>query len=318
MTGDKSRGYIAMPRSIFDNTSFAREPYTEREAFLSMVADAAWKPRQVRLGRCTVDLQRGQLLASSRYLAARWDWPEPRVRRFLKRISGRRANDAQNDARNDAQSDALIDAQPNPDGTVITIRNYDSFQGGAERPDKINDAQSDARNDASGDASPNAESTQKEEEINNNTPLKGSGTRARATRISHDFELSEATASWAVGRLGSIERVHSSVDRFRNHFRQLAGDRALSLDWQVKVRNWIDDDARKLGDGSTNASDNIRFVDAGGDVPDEQWDSVLSLFARTRYWTRHVKVFGPEPLSPGSRVPAHLLIKHGLVVPTGA
>jgi hypothetical protein len=317
MTGDKSRGYIAMPRSIFDNMSFAREPYTEREAFLSMVAEAAWKPRQVRLSRGRVDLHRGQLLASSRYLAARWDWPEPRVRRFLKRISGRRANDAQNDARDDAQSDALIDAQPTPDGTIITIRNYDSFQGGAERSDKINDAQSDARNDASGDASPNARSTQIEEEINNNTPLKGSG-RARATRIPDDFELTETTASWAVGRLGSTERVHSSVDRFRNHFGQLAGDRALSLDWQVKVRNWIDDDARKLCGGSTNASNNIRTVDVGTDVPDEQWDSVLSLFAKTRHWTRHVSIFGPDPLSPGSRVPAHLLIKHGLAVSSGA
>jgi hypothetical protein len=117
-----------MPRSIFGDASFAQEPYTEREAFLSLVADAAWKPRRVRLKRGAVDLLRGQLLGSSRFLAERWQWPEPRVRRFLDRISGRRAIDAQTDALNDAQTDALIDAQPTANGTIITIRNYDAFQ----------------------------------------------------------------------------------------------------------------------------------------------------------------------------------------------
>src|ERR1700722_679502 len=125
---DSARGYIAMPRSIFGDASFAQEPFTERDAFLSLVADAAWKPRRVRLKRGAVDLLRGQLLGSSRFLAERWKWPEPRVRRFLERISGRRANDAQGDAPNDAHGDALIDALPTSNGTIITIRDYDVFQ----------------------------------------------------------------------------------------------------------------------------------------------------------------------------------------------
>jgi hypothetical protein len=95
---DKAHGYIAMPRSIFGDASFADEPYTEREAFLSLVADATWKPRRIRLHRGAVELGRGQVLTSSRFLAERWQWLEPRVRRFLNRLSGRRANDAQNDA----------------------------------------------------------------------------------------------------------------------------------------------------------------------------------------------------------------------------
>jgi hypothetical protein len=182
-------GFIAVPRSIFTDTNFASEPFTEVQAFLNLVADAGWQPRRVRLARGAVDLERGQLLASTRFLAERWQWPEPRVRRFLNRISGRRANDAQtasqNDAQNETRSDALIDAQPTRDGTIITIRNYDAFQKAAVHPDNPIDAQSHAPNETQSDVKLDAPSdpkpTQREVIINNNYPVpKGNG-EGRAT-----------------------------------------------------------------------------------------------------------------------------------------
>jgi hypothetical protein len=179
MTGNIRGGFIAVPRAIFTDTNFASEPFTELQAFLNLVADAGWQPRRVRLARGAVDLERGQLLSSTRFLAERWQWPEPRVRRFLNRISGRRANDAQtasqNDAENKPHADALIDAQPTRDGTIITILNYDVFQKVAIPSDNPIDAQSDAQNETQSDAKPDAppdpKSTQREEIINNNTSV---------------------------------------------------------------------------------------------------------------------------------------------------
>jgi hypothetical protein len=198
---DKIRGgFIAVPRAIFTDTNFASEPFTEMQAVLNLVADAGWQPRRVRLARGAGDLQRGQLLASTRFLAERWQWPEPRVRRFLNRISGRRANDAQtasqNDAQNETRSDALIDAQPTRDGTIITIRNYDAFQKSAVPPDNPIDAQSDARNETQSDAKPDApsdpKSTQREEIINNNyLPFPEGNGEARASTGSNVVSLSE-------------------------------------------------------------------------------------------------------------------------------
>ena len=169
-------GFVAVPRAILTDNRFASEPFTEVQAFLNLVADAGWKPRRVRLARGAVDLQRGQLLASTRFLAERWQWPEPRVRRFLNRLSGRRANDAQTAPQSDAQigtqSDALIDAQPTRDGTIITIRKYDTFQKLPQTTNDENDAQSDAQIGTQSDAQPDAphdlKSTQREEIINNN------------------------------------------------------------------------------------------------------------------------------------------------------
>jgi hypothetical protein len=160
---ERTRGYIAMPRSIFTDPAFADEPFTEREAFLSLAADAVYKPLQVRLRRGAVELQRGQLLASTRFLAARWGWQEARVRRFLNRLSRRSANGALNDA----QNDAYIDAQPTAGGTIITIRHYDHFQKPSKSPDHTPDPLSDARNDALDDF----ESTQREEEIKLNNSI---------------------------------------------------------------------------------------------------------------------------------------------------
>jgi hypothetical protein len=200
MASERSRGYIAVPRDIFGHESFADEPYTEREAFLSLVADAVWKARRIRLNRGAVDLERGQLLTSSRFLAERWQWPEPRVRRFLNRLSGRRANDAQtasqDDAQNETRSYALIDTRPTRDGTIITIRNYDTFQKVAVPRDNPIDAQSDARNETQSDAKPDVpsdpESTQREEIINNNyLPFPEGNGEARAPTGSSVVTLSK-------------------------------------------------------------------------------------------------------------------------------
>jgi len=202
---DKIRGgFIAVPRAIFTDTNFASEPFTEVQAFLNLVADAGWQPRRVRLARGAVDLERGQLLASTRFLAERWQWPEPRVRRFLNRISGRRANDAQtasqNDAQNETQSCALIDAQPTRDGTIITIRNYSAFQKVALLPENPIDAQSDARNEtqsgAKPDTPPNPKSTQREEIINNNyLPFPEGNGEARAPPGTNVVTLSKVQSS---------------------------------------------------------------------------------------------------------------------------
>jgi hypothetical protein len=240
----------------------------------------------------------------------------------LDRISGRRANDAHGDAPNDALTDALIDALPTANGTIITIRDYDAFQKEAKPERSQDNALIDAQSDAPNDAPDDAKSTQREEEINNNTLLKESGD-ARATRILPDFELDDKTYNWALGRLGNAEAVRASVDRFKNHYSQVAGDRGLSRDWQAKARNWLDDDARKQGGiaaggiiGAANRlRDKIGSFDAG---PDEQWDSVLKTYAATRHWTRDVQRFGPEPTSSECRAPRHLLVKHGLATAESA
>jgi hypothetical protein len=189
MSGGMRRGYIAMPRSIFEDEAFRPEPFSQREAYLYLVAAASWRPRKERIGRAVVDLERGQLAASMRFLAAKWGWSEAKVRRFLARLSERRSRDAPNDPHPDAPSDALIDAVSTRDVTVITIRNYDNFnKPAAETPD-ASDAPSAAADEPVVGAHGVSKSTQRGKEnqvVDNYIPFaeaNGDGREPRKTNI---------------------------------------------------------------------------------------------------------------------------------------
>jgi hypothetical protein len=126
MTGG---GVFATAREIFDHPFFAKEPFTEREAWIWMVGAAAWKPTRIHVTNAMVDVERGQLAYSGRYLATRWGWSEARVRRFLARL----------------KIDAMIDARTDAHSTRVTICNYDKWQRKLRSNDARHDAPVDAR-----------------------------------------------------------------------------------------------------------------------------------------------------------------------------
>ncbi|PZQ99192.1 MAG: hypothetical protein DI533_00345 [Cereibacter sphaeroides] len=101
-------------RSLFHDEAFKDQPYTEREAFMWLVMEASWKDRTKRIGNVVVDLKRGQLAASIRFMAEAWDWEKSTVDRFLKRLEKR----------------DMIGTECGTGTTVITIRKYNEYQGG--------------------------------------------------------------------------------------------------------------------------------------------------------------------------------------------
>ena len=101
-------GVFAIDRGIWDHPVFKSEPFTEREAFMWLVGAAAFRPRRVRGPAGGIELQRGQVAHSLRFMASKWKWKEPRVRRFLTRL----------------KNDAMIDAASDAGQTVVSICNY--------------------------------------------------------------------------------------------------------------------------------------------------------------------------------------------------
>jgi hypothetical protein len=105
------RGFFAVDRGVFEHPAFMPEPFTEVQAWLWMISAAVWKPKRTRAGRAIMQLERGQLAFSSRFLARKWRWPEARVRRFLKRL----------------ESDAMVTLRATHQTTHITLCNYDKY-----------------------------------------------------------------------------------------------------------------------------------------------------------------------------------------------
>ena len=127
------RGVFAIDRGLFDHERFTDEPFTEREAWMWMIGQAAFKPYRKRVGSIVVNLQRGQMAHSLRFMAEKWKWAEPRVRRFLSKLKGC-----------PPKSDALIDARTDAGVTVISICKYDAYQDLLRPRDAPTDAAIDA------------------------------------------------------------------------------------------------------------------------------------------------------------------------------
>ncbi len=113
-------GHINVARSIFDHAMFDDErPYSSREAWLWLIANAAWRPMQVmvRNGRSQqlLNLERGQLSFSRSFMQKAWRWTSDKtVRTFLARL----------------KKEGMVDLQTGQLQTIITICNYGVFQFG--------------------------------------------------------------------------------------------------------------------------------------------------------------------------------------------
>lgn len=107
-------GTVNVSRDLWDDPTFKDSEMSQREAWIWMIAEASWKARVKRFGSVEVELQRGQLAASSRFMAKAWMWSEPRVRRYLDMLENRR----------------MITRVTDAGVTVITISKYNDYQNG--------------------------------------------------------------------------------------------------------------------------------------------------------------------------------------------
>lgn len=106
------RGVFAVDRGLFEHPMFADESLTEREAWMWLVSEAAWKDRPRRIGSVVVHLRRGQLAASIRFMAEAWGWSKSKVGRFLDRL----------------KTGTMIGHETGHGVSIITICNYDKYQ----------------------------------------------------------------------------------------------------------------------------------------------------------------------------------------------
>lgn len=105
-------GTVNVARALWDDPTFKDSEMSQREAWIWMIAEASWKDRTKRIGSAEINLKRGQLAASARFLAKAWQWSEPRVRRYFEMLENRR----------------MISRVTDAGVSVITICKYDEYQ----------------------------------------------------------------------------------------------------------------------------------------------------------------------------------------------
>ncbi|MBM2293803.1 MarR family transcriptional regulator [Sulfitobacter pseudonitzschiae] len=105
-------GTVNIPRTIWKDPAFKPQPFTEREAYMWIVMEASYKPRERRILNAIAHTDRGQLFVSVRFMAEAWDWSKSTVDRFLKRLEKR----------------DIIKIKSGTGGNIITVCDYDEIQ----------------------------------------------------------------------------------------------------------------------------------------------------------------------------------------------
>jgi hypothetical protein len=95
-----------------------QEPFCRAAAWCWLIDQAAHKPVSIERGGKIVELRRGQLSHSFRFVAEAWGWPIGRVQRFVSLLT----------------REAMIDTSSDTGQIVITICNYDKYQGNGFEP----------------------------------------------------------------------------------------------------------------------------------------------------------------------------------------
>jgi len=304
------RGFIIVARGVHNHPIVgARKPYSDFEAWLWLLFEAAWKPRRVTVsnGRAleVIELQRGQLSHSLRFMAAAWGWSVKRVRTFLRRL----------------EMDNQVTTQTGTLQTFVSVCNYDLYQTPQGREETQTGTQTGTQRKRNG---------HKEEQ--------GNKVIKESTRSGSRSDEPEGFTEWydaypkkrqrkdavrAYRRLVPREISHADLMARTVGFANFHKRNTPAHRWQYVPypASWLNsgeyldplpNDALKSG-----AQQGEIKIDPPDRDPktfsDEEWRQRLTDYRRGQRWPD--LYWGPPPGSPGCLVPAKLLIEQAPKIP---
>lgn len=113
-------GFIAITRDSLDHHLL--QDAERFRAWIWLIANAAWKPTKTRIKGETVDIGRGELTFSQRFLAEKWGWSKSRVDRFIADLR------AESMIETRSKNGASAGHQAGQGQSIISICNYDKYQ----------------------------------------------------------------------------------------------------------------------------------------------------------------------------------------------
>lgn len=116
--------YIPISRRLFEHQLWCEERvYSRFEAWLDLIQSARFEDAKQLIGNRFIEVKRGQMLVSLRYLAGRWQWSTKKVNAFLDLL---------------IRDNMITKETPKETGqTVITICNYDKYNSHKEQEETV-------------------------------------------------------------------------------------------------------------------------------------------------------------------------------------
>ena len=108
-----SNGWISLHRQIQDHWLWEQKPFAQGQAWIDLLLMAYHEDVQRPYKGKIKTYHKGEIHVSLSYLAERWGWSRPRVRRFIKLL----------------ENAQMITASVTTGDTVLTLVNWAKFQG---------------------------------------------------------------------------------------------------------------------------------------------------------------------------------------------
>lgn len=192
--------YIPISRRLFEHQLWCEErKFSRFEAWLDIVQSARFEDTKQLIGNRFIEVKRGQMLVSLRFLACRWQWSTKKVNSFLDLL---------------IQDKMITKETPKETGqTVITICNYDKYNSqlsGEETPKKQQGNTKETVRKQQGNKVNKENKENKLEEDNiPPTPPKGEGInfKARSLFEKHFRETFGSDYYWTAKDAGSMSQL---------------------------------------------------------------------------------------------------------------
>ena len=121
----KEYGWIKLYRKLSLNEMWLSEPFTRGQAWVDLMMLANHKDGFIRVRGIKIPILRGQVGWSELKLSGRWKWSRSKVRRFIFEL----------------QNEQQIEQQIILKNSVLTILNYDYYQGEEQQKEQQNERQ---------------------------------------------------------------------------------------------------------------------------------------------------------------------------------
>lgn len=204
--------WVRIDTAIFDHAAFALEQFSEREAWVWMIARAAWKDTKHKVGNAVMPVPVGSFYSTVREMQSAWRWKSTtKVVNFLKRL----------------ETEDMIEQETSSGKTQITICNYCRYQN-----------VEDTENTPERQAKDSEKTLKTPEHQDTSSSLRSEGNK-RATRLPDDWTLPASWGQWALSE-GYDERViRAEAPKFRDFWCSKGGKDATKVDWLATWRNWM-------------------------------------------------------------------------------
>lgn len=185
---DKVNGFIPLAKQIQNHWLWTDKPFARGQAWIDLLLMANFEDRQIISKGVIVEVERGQVFRTIKFLAERWGWTPKKVRKFIEALEGQQ----------------MVTSKGLSNGTLITIENYTKWNDSGQTKCTTKGKQNAHQRASLGSQNNN---NNKDNNINTINSISG-------TRVPHGTVRQKVIDEWNDLPLPNIRDIKNGTNRY--------------------------------------------------------------------------------------------------------